>query len=300
MQAQFIIEGLKDLGKILVYFLATILLGALLAPPLFAAGQHFAMFADTGFQRFFNRAILIAAVALLFPLAISLRIRGRHGLALRPNPHPIRDFVGGFLIACITTAILGAVLVFFHFFRLKAEFPWGKLAFLPLTAVTVAVIEEAFFRGALQGVIQRTLDQTAALVFVACLFSIIHFLKPPESEIEHVTWVSGFTILPKTFSQFTEPALLAGGFVTLLLVGLILGYARRMTQSLWMPIGLHAGWIVGKMGFSKITKRLAEPSLWVGKDLLVGFGPVLMLLLTAMIVFLYLRNERAHHFQDRR
>lgn len=300
MQAQLIIEGLKDLGKILVYFLATILLGALLAPPLFAAGQHFAMFADTGFQRFFNRAILIAAVALLVPLALSLRIRGWRELALRSNPHPARDFSAGFLIAVVTTGMLGALLVFFHFFRLKAEFPWGKLAFLPLTALTVAVIEEGFFRGALQGVIQRTLHQTAALVFVACLFSILHFLKPPESEIEHVAWASGFAILSKSFSQFTEPTLLAGGFVTLLLVGLILGYARWKTQSLWMPIGLHAGWIVGKMGFSKITKRLGEPSLWVGKDLLIGLGPVLMLLLTALIVFLYLRNERAHHFQGRR
>jgi len=52
---------LKDLARILVYLAAVILLGALLAPPLYWLGQAvaargiLAFLAETPFQKFFNR-----------------------------------------------------------------------------------------------------------------------------------------------------------------------------------------------------------------------------------------------------
>jgi len=61
---------LKDAARLLGYFAATILLGALLAPPLFWAGQWlaghsvFPALAKFDFETFFHRALLLAAVAL--------------------------------------------------------------------------------------------------------------------------------------------------------------------------------------------------------------------------------------------
>ena len=97
----------------------------------------------------------------------------------------------------------------------------GKTRAASTHGVTVALLEEALFRGALQGVVRRTATDGAALVFVAALFAAVHFLKPPENAVapHEVAWWSGFALVPQAFWQFGEPKLLLGGFTTLFLVG---------------------------------------------------------------------------------
>ena len=43
-------------------------------------------------------------------------------------------------------------------------------------------------------------------------------------------------------------------FATLFLIGCILSDARVLTRSLWMPIGLHAGWIFVSGTFSWLAR----------------------------------------------
>jgi membrane protease YdiL (CAAX protease family) len=297
---------LKEIGKILLYLIATVVLGALFAPVLFwgshalahaMQNQRFTAFIEgTDFQRFFNRAVLVAAFALLWPLVRALHIRNfREDLGLERDRQPWGHFFAGFGFAMLTMLLLGTCLIMLRIYLLKTNIPWGRVASLLLTAGAVATIEEFLFRGAIQGVVQRTVSGKLALVFVAILFAAIHFIKPPENVVapNEITWSSGFSLVPHVFWQFEQPKLLLGGFSTILLVGLILGFARMRTRSLWMPIGLHAGWIFGKMGFSKITKRAMEAWPWFGSDVLVGFGPVIALLLTWCIVWIWLRNADA-------
>ena len=102
---------MKELAKILGYFIAVILLGALLAPPLYWAGQGLAargvltFLAETEFQKFFNRAMLVAALALLWPAVRWLRIGGWPALGLEPNPHRWKHLAAGFLIAGVFVAV---------------------------------------------------------------------------------------------------------------------------------------------------------------------------------------------------
>jgi len=295
---------LKALGQILLYLAATVLLGALMAPALFwvaqwAAGHlHSAWLTDflakTDFARYFDRAITLTALALLWPLLRALRIQNfGHDLGLARDRRGWRRLGAGFLVALLTLGLLGAVLVFTGVYRMHSHIAYGKLAWFPLTAVTVAVIEEILFRGALQGAVRKTTVDDFALVTVAVLYAAVHFLKPPEHGLDPgaIHWWSGLALLPDTLSQFREPALLLGGFTTLLLVGLILGYARERTRSLWMPVGLHAGWVLGKMSFMEITRH-SEAWPWLGPDLLIGLAPLLTLLATWGIVWWMLRGAR--------
>jgi len=290
----------------LLYLVATVCFGALLAPLLFWGAHALAhalgnarlaaFFAETDFQRFFNRAVLVAAIALLWPLVRALRIRNvGEDLGLERDNRRWAHFFAGFGIAIFTLVTLGVWLVAADVYNFKSSIPWGRIALLPLSAITVGLIEELLFRGALQGVVRRTTNDGAALLFIAALFAAIHFLKPPENAVapHEVAWWSGFVLVPQAFWQWGDPKLLLGGFSTLFLVGLILGFARCRTRSLWMPVGLHAGWIFSKMGFSKMTKRAMDDWPWFGKDILVGIGPVLALLLTWIIVWLWLRNEKS-------
>ncbi len=305
---------MKEIGNILVYLFATVLLGALIAPGLYWIGQIALSHASThdwvtfqtvgdrivtkgplaflasGFQRYFNRSMLIAAVLLLWPLARSLRIKGREDLGLWRDRCPMRRFCFGFMVAASSLVVMGFTVVVLDIFHLRSSPRWGDLAMLPLTAIVVSCIEESLFRGAIQGAIQRTAADWVAMVFVSAVFAIVHFLKPPEQAVilDEVNWATGLLFVPLAFWQFSEPHLVAGGFTTLFIVGMILSYARLRTHSLWLPIGLHAGWIVGKMSFSKITKRSGDAWPWFGPDLLVGLGPVIVVLLTGIVVWWWL------------
>src|SRR5208282_2208082 len=180
--------------------------------------------------------------------------------------------------------ILGGILIFTGVYRLRSHIPYEKLAWLPVTALVVSVIEEILFRGVLQGVVRKTAVDGFAILSVAALFAAVHFLNPRGGTVPvEIHWWSGLGLLPGTLWQFRQPALLLGGFTTLLLAALILGYARDRTRSLWMPIGLHAGWVLGKMGLIDATRQ-SQAWPWVGPNILVGLAPFLTLLAVGGIV----------------
>lgn len=286
--------------KILVYFGATLLLGALLSPPLFWAGDALGSFfpslrwlRETDFQRYFDRAVFAAALTLLWPAARSLHIGGWRGLGLASDPHGVRRLLAGFALAAGALWLFGGLLWQLGVYRCKGLPAAGTLAAFLLTALAVAALEEGFFRGALLGLVRRNASDGAALAFVTALFGVLHFLKPPDDPAPDspVAWFSGFRAMARAGWQFGDPRLLAGGLVTLLLVGLILGAIRLHTRSLWLPIGLHAGWIFALKSFSRSSRHVAEPNFLFGKDMITGLGPVCLLLLTGGLLWAGLRRQ---------
>ena len=292
---------MSSLLKIAAYFAGTLLLGALLAPPLFWAGHALGARVDslrwlaaTDFQRYFDRAMFLAALLLLWPAVRALHIHGVRDLGLRPDPHPAWHAALGLVPAAGLLWALGLIAWRVGVYAPRhAAFHAGDLVKIAFTAAAVATAEEAFFRGALQGLVGRTARRGAALVSVAALFAVLHFLKPPENALDHgtVNWLSGFAFLPKCFWQWGDARLVIGGFVTLFLVGLVLGWARGRTRALWLPIGLHAGWVFGLKTFSHFSRHTAPGNFLIGDDLLHGLAPVLVVLLTGGVVWLSLRRE---------
>lgn len=293
---------MKELRNLFYYLLGTVLLGALLAPALFwgahlaaahdSHGKFAAFIAKTDFQRFFDRSMLIAALLLLAPLLKSIRLPNKEALGLAPEATPWGRFFAGLIISFLSMVVLGGLALWIGPYNLRSNLHLEKIAWLPVSAIGVAIVEEYLFRGAILGLAQRTFTPGMANVFVSLLFAIIHFLKPPETGIAlaDVYWYSGLVLLEKTFWQFTQPALLLGGVSTLFVVAMILGMARFRTRSLWMPIGLHAGWVFSKMSFSVITRRSGEAWPWFGPDILIGLGPVLVLLATGVVVWGWLNH----------
>lgn len=287
--------------KILAYFLGTLFLGAALAPPLFWAGhalggawQPAHWLAETDFRRFFDRAMFLAAL-LLLPLVVrALRIGGWRDLGLRPDQSAWPHAVFGFAAAGGLLWLLGLLLWATGAYAPRAgAVPWAAFGGFLVTAAVVAAAEEAFFRGALLGLVRRSASPGAALVFVSALFAVLHFLKPPEHAVAigTVRWWSGFAFLPKTFWQWREPGLVLGGFMTLFVVALVLGFARLRTGALWLPMGLHAGWVFGLKSFARVSRHPGEPDAWIGGDLLHGLAPVLTVLATGALVWFWLAQE---------
>ena len=284
--------------KFLVYLIGTVALGATLAPWLYWTGlslSHFKTFgflANTDFQRYFNRSVLISALVLLIPLARSIGIHRFQYLGLRRNYRRFRHVAGGFLIAAGTLGALGAGFLACGVFELKNPIPWNLLAPILLTAIVVALIEEALFRGAILGLVRQTFPDVPAAIFVSALFSLVHFLSPPREQVAVVHWYSGVELLPHALWRFSDPWDVLGGFFTLGILGLILAHATLRTSSLWLGIGIHSGLIFAKMGFNKIARKLQDLTPWFSGDITVGIGSIfVMLFLWLLIWVVYLRGQ---------
>jgi membrane protease YdiL (CAAX protease family) len=292
---------LKDAVRLLVYLLAAVLLGALLAPPLFWGAQwlvsqgSLTFLARFDFKTFFHRALLIAAVILLWPFARSLSIRSPADLQIEPNPHWRRDLTFGFIFSAIPLFFCGAILLTTPIFSLRATaaINWPVVGKVAAAAAVVPLIEEVFFRGLILGVFLKTGRRYMSIFISSALYSIVHFLKAPDRTSPDVSWTSGFNSIAHAFVQFTDPVLVAAGFTTLFLIGLILADARLQTRSLWLPIGLHAGWIFASGVFNKIALRKLIVLPWLGKNLLVGIIPLAVACLTWLIMRGWLRYQNA-------
>jgi membrane protease YdiL (CAAX protease family) len=293
---------LKDAARLLLYLAGVVLLGALLAPLLFRGGQVLAVhrilpsLAEYDFESYFHRALLLAAVVLLWPLLRALRVQTWRDLGLEKNPAAGADTVAGFLIAALPLLCCGASLIVIHLYSLRHAFLWRKMPEVIFAATIVPMLEELLFRGFILGVLRRSFSRLSALVLTSALFSVIHFLKAPEMTTpnESVNWSSGFISIAHSFWQFGDPLLLAGGFLTLFVIGCILADARFRTRSLWLAIGLHAGWIFANGAFSKAAHRTALALPWIGKDLLIGIVPLTIALASWLLILGWIKYARPH------
>ena len=277
---------MKDAAKLLLYLAGVVVLGALAAPPLFWLGQYLIdqrilpSLAGFDFGTYFHRALLVAAVVLLWPLLRAVRVRGWRDLGLEKNNRALSDVAAGFVIAAVPLLCCGAVLIALHIYSLRQAFLWHKMPDVLVASSFVPILEELLFRGFILGVLLRSFSRLWALVSTSALFSIVHFLKAPDltTPNDAVSWSSGFVSIAHSFWQFGDPILLAAGFLTLFVIGCILADARLQTRSLWLSIGLHAGWIFANGTFSRAARRAALALPWVGKDLLVGIVPLIIAL----------------------
>ncbi|WP_169507487.1 CPBP family intramembrane glutamic endopeptidase [Paenibacillus harenae] len=132
-------------------------------------------------------------------------------------PWAIRGLLAGFLLMTVSALLiwlLGGI-----------EWEWIGLNQLVLHSlldglllfVGVAVYEEIFSRGYVQGLIRYHYGSIVAITVSSLLFAILHGFNPG-------TFDSPFPI------------------INLLLAGILLAVSREVSGGLWMPIGLHLTW----------------------------------------------------------
>ncbi len=275
------------------------MVGALLAPLLFWSAQSlaahgvFSFLARYDFETFFHRALLVAAVLLLWPFLRVSHVQRMADLSLTPNPRWGRDFVAGTVVSVVPLLCCGALLIAFHIYSFRHSFAWPRFGKMLVASITVPFIEEAFFRGIVLGVLLRTGRKYIAIFAVSAIFAAVHFLKAPERTSAIVTWTSGFSSIAHAFDGIGDPMMMASALATLFFIGWILADARVLTHSLWLSIGLHAGWIFGSGAFSRLARQQTLAFPWIGKNMLVGIIPIAVALLTWLVMRAWLKYDRA-------
>jgi membrane protease YdiL (CAAX protease family) len=290
---------LKDVIKLAAYFIATVVIGAIVAPILFWSAQSlaahgvFSFLAKYDFETFFHRALLVAAVLLLWPLLRVSNVRCLADLGLAPNSRWGRDLCAGAGVSVVPLLFCGVLLIALHVYAFRHSFAWPRFGKMLVASIAVPFIEEAFFRGIVLGVLLRTGRKYVAIFAVSLIFAAVHFLKAPDRTSEIVTWTSGFSSIAHAFDGIGDPMMLAPALATLFFIGWILADARVLTRSLWLSIGLHAGWIFGSGTFSLLARQRIPALPWVGKNLLIGIIPLGVAALTWVIMRIWVKYDRA-------
>jgi membrane protease YdiL (CAAX protease family) len=241
-------------------------------------------------DRYFSRALLISALALL--PALIRRVKklprkegvDRHALRRLTWSQRLTHLACGLLAGVLVLGALGVILDLTGVaVPRETGLSAGKLfskALIP--ALGAGVIEELIFRGLILGLWLRACSVGTAWVGSSLMFSFVHFLSPPIGTqiADPRSWHSGLEILGATLGHFANPLFFITNFTTLALLGLLLGWCRLRTLSLWLPIGLHAGLVFALKTFSMSRSLdLGSPLYpWlIGNDLKSGVLPLVFL-----------------------
>jgi membrane protease YdiL (CAAX protease family) len=300
------------LVRLLAYFSAVLLIACLLSPPLYWVGSALAeagvlpFLKGFPFHRYFSRSLQISALVMLWPAFHWIGIRRIAELGIERNPRRWRDLGAGLGMAFLPVLGLAIGCVAFRVYGLKDHVLVSGGLRIVATAGAVAVLEEFLFRGVLLSLCLRSMNAVSAVLVSSAVFAVVHFLKVAKSASEPaVGWLSGFAQIPQAFSAAPPWPLLGWGMFSLLLAGVVLGVAALRTRSLFLPIGIHAGWILGQQGLQWVAKyRIKPPDAllpWIGPNVVSGAVPTglvsagILLLTTALVVIYlrYVRNPRA-------
>lgn len=253
------------------------------------------------FSRIFDRLFMILGIGCFFLWRPLLKIRSLSDLGLSRTGYDYPDLIRGFALAVGSLILLAGVMalagVFTPYFRLAFATGLERSVKAILAAITVGFLEEIFFRGILLRGMLEDVRPASALLATNLFYSAIHFVKPSEKlALSGLDPLAGLRHLVRSFEPFLNPAELLPGLVGLFLIGLVLSLAYMRTGSLFLSIGLHAGWVFALKTLRVYGDYRREDPGWLfgasDPKLVSGAASWLMLIMVAVAVHLMTRGRK--------
>lgn len=171
----------------------------------------------------------------------------------------------------------------------------GLIAGGILTGVTVAFIEETFFRGVLFTAVARTSSAAAAVIAPSLLYASLHFLGGKlRVPADQVSWVHGFEVLSKLFERYTAPLTFADSFFALAMLGALFALIRLRTGAIAGCIGLHAAGVafIAVLREATVVNPSAEYAELVGSyDGVIGWAALIWFAVIAVVFVTFARRR---------
>jgi uncharacterized protein len=290
----------RPIRCLLIYFAVVFVGGGLLAPWLYrlahwAAGHWAALsgLAAHPFHRFLDRALLGLALLCLWPLLRCGGVRSWRDLGFVRQGGFAWPMLRGFALGWASLAVVALLTVICGQRTLLPDHSAAEVLrhLLEATwaAVAVAILEELVFRGALFGLLRRTIPWPAALAVSSAVYAAVHFIQKTDTA-QPVQWDSGLVLL---WEIICHPPPLIPAFLTLFAAGSILALTYQRTGALYFPIGLHAGWIFWLKSYRFLLRPTgAVPSFWGTDALIDGWLSFIMLAIIFGLVALQKRKEQ--------
>ena len=264
---------MKSYQRLLIFGLAVLALTAFVSPWAAMAWSQFTRVypawnrIEVDFSRIFDRIFIVSGVVLFFVCRRLLKISLTE-LGVTPAKSGWRDAALGSAISLASMAVLVLLMSltgsFDPFFRLSPGETLRRCANALAAAVTVAFIEEIFFRGIIFKGLREDLPAVWAYLFASLFFSAIHFVQPANDiALSAVGPGAGLRHASESFHRFLDPAPILPGLLGLFLIAVVLCYAFERTGRLYMSMGLHAGWIFGLKSFGAFGRYTREGLGWM-------------------------------------
>ena len=300
---------MRPLLNTLWYLVLTFPGGALLAPlawvsvhgdnaPLSFLNEH------DDFHRFVTRCIMIVALIGLWPLLKMNNMASLKAIGLKRSPSAWRQLVLGLSVGLGSFALLALIGVSVSPLEWNLGHPlagWMRhFKNAGLAMIMVSVIEEFLFRGVLFGAMRRSLNWRWAAVFTSIIFAAVHFLNQKPPNPEPMSPLVGLITLPNMIHGPAGDPQWTARFVNLFLAGLVLAGIYQNTGSLFAPMAVHGGWIMGSKTVGMATTMLPvnhfktaslQTALWGKSELVEGWAMTSVLLTIAVWVFVYQRGD---------
>jgi membrane protease YdiL (CAAX protease family) len=305
-------KSLKSYQRLLIFMLLILALTCVVSPWLAVGADWLATQGSLwpveryAFSRIFNRTFMISGIVLFFVCRRFLKIESFFQLGLVAPRKGSRDLAVGWTLAIASMVVLAAVMsftdIFTPYFRLSLSESLSQCAKAVLAAIFVGFFEEIFFRGILFKGLLEDGKRIRAYAMANLFYSALHFVKPGEPYVlEHLHPLAGFRHLFSTFAPFFDPASILPGVVGLFLIGVVLSYAVARTGTLYLSIGLHAGWVFSLKTIRVFGNYTRQDLGWVfgstDPKIVSGVGTWLGILI--VLVFVHrLTRERPGLFGD--
>lgn len=173
----------------------------------------------------------------------------------------------------------------------------GLIAAGMLTGITVAFIEETFFRGVLFTAVARTSSAAAAVIAPSLLYASLHFLGGKLSvPADEVSWIHGFEVLSKLFERYVQPLTFADSFMALAMLGVLFAMIRLRTGAIAGCIGLHAAGVafIAVLRQATVVNPNAEYAELVGSyDGVIGWAALIWFAVIAVAFVTFTRRRTA-------
>jgi CAAX protease family protein len=262
----------KNYRKLLLFLFIALAAATILSP---WAGALWHSIVGTGARRrasfgemFATVFILTAAALVLSSHRSLLRLQFLRDAGLGPRGRA--NIFRGFLLAVASMIALGAVMALAGSITPQISEPFHSILRSAvkalITATMVGFLEELFFRGVLFKELLEDPRPATAFLVANVLYAASHFFKPPETfQLAGLDPLAGFRFVGASLERFLDPAAILPGLVGLFIIGVVLSYALMRTGSLYLSIGLHAGWVFA-------IKMLSDFSEFTRADLGWAFG----------------------------
>ncbi|MEX2365679.1 MAG: CPBP family intramembrane glutamic endopeptidase, partial [Pseudohongiellaceae bacterium] len=155
--------------------------------------------------------------------------------------------------------------------------------------IAVALFEETVFRGALLRGLARQSGPLTALLATSIIYAAVHFIYFETPVAGGTDWLTAPRQFLPAYSQFITPEKI-DAFLSLCMLGILLGLIRLKTGNIIQSIGLHAGLVAGIKLFRFFT--LYNPDnrysyLVSSHDYRLGIMALLLLTAVTVIYYLY-------------
>ena len=286
----------------LIYLGGVGLVAALSAFPFWLALAA-AGLGDVPFNKLTFRLLEICALIGLWPLMhfLDLHSAADWGFGLGASGADpkrrgrLKGLLTGFLAGAVVLVIIVLLLLGADVRMLRPDLAWRPglvtlaLSSALIAALVVAVVEETWFRGALQRALEARFSLATGVAVTAVLYGLVHFIRPDvQVPPELVGWGSGYTVISGAFGRFTDPGIV-DSLATLIAVGILLSLVRHRSGRIWECIGLHAGFVF----VIRLTRKLTVINPETAHGYLVGsFDGILGVLACAVFLLLTLAYWR--------